>query len=180
VRAGASSAAGGPPPAVGEPAVAARLDEPGLARWGRALGAVAVPGRVFVALYGPLGAGKTTLVRSACEGGGIGESVTSPTFTLVQRYEDGACVHHVDLYRIERARELFELGWDDLLSGDTAVFVEWADRAWSQLPPDRWDIRLSFAPGGGAREVEAYRVGAAPPIPLPPSAGTSARTEGGA
>lgn len=158
------------------PDVAARLDERALEAWGRAIGAVAVPGRVFVALYGPLGAGKTTLVRAACAGAGLGEPVTSPTFTLVQRYADGAPVYHVDLYRIERASELVELGWDDLESGDNAVFVEWADRAWNRLPPDRWEIRLSFSPGGGARNVEARRKGTAPPIPAP--TGTAGIGEG--
>ena len=150
--------------------LSARLEEPALERWGRTLGEVAARERVFVALYGPLGAGKTTLVRAACAGGGVRGVVTSPTFTLVQEYGAERPVYHADLYRIERERELVELGWDDLTSGEAAVFVEWADRAGSALPDDRWDIRLSIAPGGAARDVEARREGAAPPIPDPGAA----------
>lgn len=157
--AGADAACGG--------VVSGRLEEPALERWGRAIGEIAARDRVFVALYGPLGAGKTTLVRAACAGAGVRGVVTSPTFTLVQEYGVDRQVYHADLYRIERERELVELGWDDLTSGEAAVFVEWADRAGGELPPDRWDIRLSIAPGGDARDVEARPAGAAPPIPEP-------------
>ncbi len=144
------------------------LDESGLADWGRALGAAAARHRAFVALQGPLGAGKTTLVKAACAGAGVGEPVTSPTFTLVHCYAgEAGPVFHVDLYRIADAAELLELGWDDLVSGQAPVFVEWADRAGDALPPDRWDIRLSIPAGGAVRAVEWAVRGDAPPPPAP-------------
>jgi tRNA threonylcarbamoyladenosine biosynthesis protein TsaE len=128
---------------------------------------VAVRDRVFVTLDGPLGAGKTTLVQACCAGAGVAGPITSPTFALVQRYGEPP-VHHVDLYRIEREEELFELGWSDLTSGDGAVFVEWADRARTLLPKDRWEIRLSIPFGGECRGVEALVHGNAPAIPVIP------------
>lgn len=144
------------------------LDEAGLRRWGRALGRAARRAPVFVALDGPLGAGKTTLVQAACAELGVTQPVTSPTFTLVNRYEGSrGAVLHADLYRIERPEELVELGWDDLLAGDLPVFVEWAARAGGALPADRWDISLSFGDGGATRVVEARARGGAPPIPPP-------------
>lgn len=141
------------------------LDEQRFEEWGRRLGAVAVPASVFVALDGPLGAGKTTLVKAICAGADVEGVVTSPTFTLVQRYGATRPIHHVDLYRIEREADLMELGWDDLTAGDGPVFVEWADRAGSMLPPDRWEIRLSIPDDGRGRTIEAVAHGRVPEIP---------------
>ena len=148
------------------------LDEPALRRWGRDLGASAARGRTFVALYGPLGAGKTTLVQAACLGAGVSDAVTSPTYTLVHEYSGAeGPVAHVDLYRISGPAELPALGWEDLTAGKGAVFVEWAERAGDELPADRWDVRLSIPPGGAERWVEVAVSGAAPPPP-PPEAET--------
>ncbi len=147
------------------PIVAADLGYDELVAWGRGIGPTAVRSRVFVMLDGPLGAGKTTLVRACCEGAGVEGPVTSPTFTLVQRYGSEEPVHHVDLYRVEREDDLRDLGWDDLTAGTGAVFVEWAERAGTRLPADRWEIRLSIPPGGERRGVEAVAHGRAPSIP---------------
>ncbi len=160
-----------------EPERWVRLSERELEAWGRRLGAAAARDRVFVGLAGELGAGKTTLVRAACAAAGVRGPVTSPTFTLVHRYE--GChgpVFHVDLYRIGNSAELLDLGWDDLVSGEAPVFVEWAERAGGDLPPDRWDIRLAIADGGRTRALDAVAVGSAPPIPPLPE---PARLESG-
>lgn len=150
-----------------------RLDEDGLRRWGRSLGRALAARPTFVALDGPLGAGKTALVQAACAGLGVPAPATSPTFTLVNRYQGAeGSVLHADLYRIEAPGELVELGWDDLVSADVPVFVEWAARVRDALPPDRWDIALAIADGGASRVVEARVAGEAPPIPPPdPTAG---------
>ncbi len=103
-----------------------------------------------VCLFGPLGAGKSTFAR------GLIRAVThpdqeapSPTFTLMQTY-DGADfpVAHFDLYRLKRAEEAFELGLDEALDVGAAV-VEWSERLGDALPPDRLDVRLEIAEGGG-------------------------------
>ena len=92
-----------------------------------------------VALWGDLGAGKTTLARAILHGRGVREDVPSPTFTIVQRYETPALVvNHYDLYRLKSAREMAELGFDEALE-DGAVLVEWPERA---TLPDGLHVRL--------------------------------------
>lgn len=145
-----------------------QLDEAALRRWGRVLGAVAARDSVFVALFGVLGSGKTTLVQAACEGAGVSGGVTSPTYTLVHWYcgEYGP-IAHADLYRINGPSELLLLGWDELESGRATVFLEWADRAGDELPLDRWELWLEVVLEGRARVVKARSFGTAPPIPDP-------------
>lgn len=157
--------------------VAAALTEEELEGWARRLGeAATAPGEgpgVAVALIGPLGAGKTTLVRAACRGAGVEGKVRSPTFTLHNHHRPPGRrpVHHVDLYRLEGPGDLDDLGWDELVDARGVVFVEWADRAGGRLPEDRWEIRLEMADDPGRRRVEARAVGRAPPLPRPEGAG---------
>jgi len=151
--------------------VSCELSEKTLERWGRAVGRVAVEGRVFVCLYGDLGAGKSTLARAACRGAGVVGAVPSPTFTLVNEYvvPDGTTVRHADLYRIEVPGGLPDMGWAGLLQSDEVVFVEWADRADGHLPAERWDIRLEFVADPARRRVTARACGSTPPVPPFPS-----------
>ena len=100
-----------------------------------------------VALWGDLGAGKTTLARSILQALGVTEDVPSPTFTIVQRYDTpGLVVNHYDLYRLKSAREMAELGFDEALE-DGAVLVEWPERAPEALPVDALHVRLSLVDG---------------------------------
>ena len=99
-----------------------------------------------VALWGDLGAGKTTLARAILHALGVTEDVPSPTFTLVQSYETCPKVAHYDLYRLKSARELEELGFDDALA-DGVVLVEWPERAPEALPPEALHVRLSVRDG---------------------------------
>lgn len=148
------------------------LNERQLEAWGEAVGRAAGAARLFVALYGELGAGKSTLARAACRGLGVRGPVPSPTFTLVNvhRADDGV-VYHADLYRVladgvaSLERTLIDAGWPDLLEADGPVFVEWADRAGDWLPDDRWDIRLGFSEDPDVRLVSGTALGTAPPLP---------------
>ena len=145
------------------------LDHASMQVWGERVGMLARRHRLLVALDGPLGAGKTTLVQAACRGAGYQGIVTSPTYALIHRYDlpEAAALYHADLFRIEDASDLLELGWEDLLDGRSAVFVEWAERAGDALPPDRWEIRLAAGPTRHARTVTFTSLGAAPPVPAP-------------
>lgn len=103
-----------------------------------------------VLLKGDLGAGKTTLARAILRALGVEEAVPSPTFTLVQSYETARLpVRHYDLYRIEHASELDELGLDDALA-EGAVLIEWPERAAARMPGGALTVELAIA-GDDAR-----------------------------
>ncbi|HUJ32597.1 MAG TPA: tRNA (adenosine(37)-N6)-threonylcarbamoyltransferase complex ATPase subunit type 1 TsaE [Candidatus Acidoferrum sp.] len=96
---------------------------------GREIGAIVKP-RTLILLEGELGAGKTTLAKGIVSGLGAAreEEVTSPTFTLVHKYEGRARVYHVDLYRVGDFHDLETLGLEDVFSEDAVIIVEWPDR----------------------------------------------------
>lgn len=103
-----------------------------------------------ITLSGPLGVGKTALARSLIRALGHEGEVPSPSFAIVQPYEQlQPPLWHVDLYRIEHPGELDELGLDSL--GDTALVVEWPDRAGDDAWPDALRLTLDFAQGGARR-----------------------------
>ncbi|HEU4502047.1 MAG TPA: tRNA (adenosine(37)-N6)-threonylcarbamoyltransferase complex ATPase subunit type 1 TsaE [Nitrospira sp.] len=111
-------------------------------RLGRAIGS-ALQGGESLALYGPLGSGKTALVRGIAAGlGATSSAVTSPTFVLLHEYRGRLPLAHVDLYRLSSPKEVESIGLDDYLSGSTVVVIEWADKAPGILPPDRLEMQL--------------------------------------
>jgi tRNA threonylcarbamoyladenosine biosynthesis protein TsaE len=117
------------------------LDVPDLAgttALGRRLGGLLFPGAV-VALVGPLGAGKTHLVRAVAEGLGVadGRVVSSPTFVLIQEYDARLPVYHFDAYRLRHPAEFFDLGAHEYFDGTGVCLVEWADRVEGCLPAER-------------------------------------------
>jgi len=114
-----------------------------------------------VALLGELGAGKTLLVRGACKGAGVpAREVASPSFAIVASYRGRFPVHHADLYRIGGADELYATGFLDLLGGEGAVLVEWADRVPGALPGERLEIRMAHVEGrSSSRRVEILGTG---------------------
>jgi tRNA threonylcarbamoyladenosine biosynthesis protein TsaE len=122
------------------------LDLAHLLQWGRALGEQLSP-PCFIALSGDLGAGKTTLAGAICAGFGVAQSVTSPTFSLINKYETSrAPLYHVDLYRVQTPREVAELGLLELLGEKAIVLLEWPERAVGVLPEATIHIRLEHSP----------------------------------
>jgi tRNA threonylcarbamoyladenosine biosynthesis protein TsaE len=107
-------------------------------------------------LWGPLGAGKSTLARGLIRAlTSPDEDVPSPTFTLVQVYETPSLkLAHFDLYRISRTSELAEIGLDEALD-DGAAIIEWPERLEGRLPPDRLDIALAIVGEGRAEHRTA-------------------------
>jgi tRNA threonylcarbamoyl adenosine modification protein YjeE len=143
-----------------------KLDEAELVRWGRSIGESVTP-PVFIGLSGELGAGKSVLARAIGRGSGVTESMPSPSYTLVQRYDGrrGLQVVHLDLYRIGSPDELAELGWSQLGGDEETVLVEWPERAGDLMPPDHWLIRLDVsAEDPLLRDIEVSRVGSPPEL----------------
>lgn len=126
--------------------------------FGRRLGAHLGAGDV-VCLSGALGAGKTTLARGAIEAWtGHAEDAPSPTYTLVQTYEgEEGELWHVDLYRLRRADDAWELGLDEAFA-TAACLIEWPERLEGQLPRDRLDVDLT--PDGEGRSATLRAHGA--------------------
>jgi len=133
-------------------------DAEATARLGAAVARALRPGEA-VCLYGPLGAGKSTLARALVRALTTPhEDVPSPTFTIVQFY-DGLHfpLAHFDLYRLERADEAFEIGLDEALEEGAAV-IEWPERLGGRLPEDRLDIDIAI--GGEGRRARLSPHGA--------------------
>jgi len=93
-----------------------------------------VNGDVII-LKGDLGSGKTTFVRALATARGISEHlISSPSYTFVNEYGGEPPIYHLDLYRLGDVSELTEIGWDDFVSRDGIVLVEWGERAGGRLP----------------------------------------------
>jgi tRNA threonylcarbamoyladenosine biosynthesis protein TsaE len=102
--------------------------------------------RIF-AFYGPVGSGKTTLIKAICTELGAMDIVTSPTFALVNEYRttSGEMLYHLDLYRINSVDELYDLGYEEYFYGNGTVFIEWPEKAESLLPESTIRITLEEA-----------------------------------
>lgn len=101
---------------------------------GKQLGEKAEPGQVFT-LIGDLGVGKTVFTQGVAKGLGITEPISSPTFTIVQVYEEGRLpFYHFDVYRIGDIEEMDEIGYEDYFYGNGICFIEWANLIEEILP----------------------------------------------
>ena len=116
---------------------------------GRQIGQRAKAGEVYT-LIGDLGAGKTVLTQGVAAGLGIEEPVNSPTFTIVQIYEEGRLpFYHFDVYRIGDVEEMEEIGYEDCFYGEGVCLIEWANLVQEILPQSYWQITIEKDLGKG-------------------------------
>jgi tRNA threonylcarbamoyladenosine biosynthesis protein TsaE len=99
-----------------------------------------------VAFKGPMGSGKTTLIKEICKQLEVKDIVTSPTFTLVNEYvtSTGRPIYHFDLYRIDKVEELYDLGYEEYLFGGNCCFIEWPELAENILLPDTLYVNIAL------------------------------------
>ena len=132
------------------------FSEKGTFELGKKLGTEAKPGQVY-ALLGDLGVGKTILTKVFAEGSGITEPVSSPTFTIVQVYEEGRMpFYHFDVYRIGDIEEMDEIGYEDCFYGEGVCLVEWANLIEEIMPENTiWiTIEKDLGKGFDYRRIE--------------------------
>ncbi len=122
---------------------------------GRVIGERLIGG-ITIGLVGPLGAGKTQLVKGIAAGNGFDhpDQVTSPTYTLVHEYGGNLSLFHLDAYRLPKPSALDALGFDEMVRPETAVVVEWADRVEPIMPKDSLWIAMNPT-GDTERLIEA-------------------------
>lgn len=116
---------------------------------GRQIGEQAEPGEVYT-LIGDLGVGKTVFTQGLAVGLGIQDAVNSPTFTIVQVYEDGRIpFYHFDVYRIGDVEEMDEVGYEDYVYGEGVSLIEWADLIEEILPEHYRRVTIEKNPEKG-------------------------------
>ena len=117
--------------------------------FGAELGRKAVPGQI-ICLDGDLGTGKTVLTKGIAAGLGIDEPVVSPTFTIVQIYEQGRLpLYHFDVYRIDDPDEMEEIGYREYFYGNGLTIIEWSELIADILPEDAMRIKIYKDPAKG-------------------------------
>ena len=115
----------------------------------------ALNGRSIVAFWGEMGAGKTTLIRALCDRLGVTDTVTSPTFALVNEYhtETGEPIYHFDFYRINRIEEVFDFGYEEYFYSGNLCLIEWPEKIEGLLPEETLSVRIRIT-GDDSRTIE--------------------------
>lgn len=115
----------------------------------------ALNGRSIVAFWGEMGAGKTTLIRVLCDRLGVTDTVTSPTFALVNEYhtEAGTPIYHFDFYRINRIEEVFDFGYEEYFYSGDLCLIEWPEKIEGLLPEETLSVRILIT-GDDSRTIE--------------------------
>lgn len=121
---------------------------------GKRIGKLLQAGDV-VALIGRLGSGKTTLTQGLARGLGVKRKdyVTSPSFTLIKEHKGRIPIYHIDLYRIDNIKEIFNLGYEEYFYGEGVAIIEWADKIRKLLPREVLIINLEII-GENRRKIE--------------------------
>ena len=107
-----------------------------------------------IALYGEMGAGKTTFTKALCRALNVMEGVNSPTFTLINEYttESGELIFHFDFYRINKLEEAFDIGFEEFVDSGHLCIIEWPEKIEQILPPDTLRVKISVLEDG-TREI---------------------------
>lgn len=110
------------------------------------------------AFFGPMGAGKTTLIKELCAAWRVAETVSSPTFSLVNEYEgaDKEPVYHFDFYRIEKLSEVYDIGYEHYFFSGYPCLIEWPEKIGQLLPEDCVEIHISYGNQDNDRLIEVY------------------------
>ena len=100
--------------------------------------------RTVFAFYGEMGSGKTTFIKAICKAMGVTETITSPTFSLVNEYKSdkGMSIFHFDFYRIKNIEEAFDFGYEDYFYSSNVCFIEWPELIESLLPEDVVNVKI--------------------------------------
>lgn len=119
----------------------------------------AFPDERFYAFFGPMGVGKTTLIKELCTRLGVTQNVCSPTFAIVNEYadRDGEPVYHFDFYRLKNLDEAYDIGYEEYFYSGYYCFTEWTEKI-EPLLPDRY-LRLDLQETDGRRTLTATQVG---------------------
>lgn len=112
-----------------------------------------------ILLAGDLGAGKTAFAQGFGAALGVEEPIVSPTFTLARQYEGRTTLHHLDVYRLDRIHELFDVGLPEMLDEGGIVLVEWGDVVRAELPTDFLQIDITLGDDDDERRFELESVG---------------------
>ncbi|WP_353181380.1 tRNA (adenosine(37)-N6)-threonylcarbamoyltransferase complex ATPase subunit type 1 TsaE [Parapedobacter lycopersici] len=105
--------------------------------------------RRVLLFYGPMGAGKTTLIKAICGQLGVTDATASPTFSIVNEYTTPrGPVYHFDFYRIKSEQEAFDLGYEEYFYSGNYCFVEWPEKIAGLLPPDAVSVRIDAEADG--------------------------------
>lgn len=128
------------------------INETEMSEFGRKLGNLLKPNMVLT-LNGELGAGKTTLTKAIAKAMGISEHITSPTFTILQEYDNELPLFHFDAYRIADEEEMYFIGFEEYLQKGGVTIIEWASLISGVLPKERLDIFIYYSEDGG-RDIE--------------------------
>ncbi len=104
------------------------------------------PGSRIFAFYGPMGVGKTTMIKAICLHLGVSDLVSSPSFPIVNHYvsDKGDPVYHFDFYRINKQEEVYDLGYEDYFYSGNYCFIEWPERVEELLPDDAVVVRMQM------------------------------------
>jgi len=113
------------------------------------------PDQRFFAFFGPMGVGKTTLIKELCAQLGVTQNVCSPTFAIVNEYSDrsGEPVYHFDFYRIKKLEEAYDIGYEEYFYSGCYCFTEWTEKI-EPLLPDRY-LRIDISEQQGTRTLKA-------------------------